>query len=128
MTPVLLRTPNASLWDPRAVHLLLEGMQEATSPADGGPCGTAVTRLTDEVLLCWGHTVVLPGWLVLAQGSPFQQKITDFVRNRPRRGLQTSARPASPLALLQRQEPNPRAVSTTTVGHVHVYHREVKRR
>lgn len=54
MTPVLLRTPNASVWDPRAVHLLLEetqpqrqqhdwqGWEEAISLANGGPCGTAV--------------------------------------------------------------------------------------
>lgn len=88
----------------------------------------AAMRPTDEVLLCWGHTVVLLSWPVLAQGSPFQQKITSFVRNRPSQGLQTTAKPVITLALVQWQENNLRAVSTTAVGHDHVYPGEAKRR
>lgn len=31
----------------------------------------AAMKLTDEVLLCWGRGIMLPGWLVVVLGGPF---------------------------------------------------------
>lgn len=67
---------------------------------------SAVMRLTDKVLLCWGTQCSAARLGSTGSGQPFQQKITGLVRNRPQWGLQTSARPAS---LLQCQEPSPKS-------------------